>query len=394
MKRIFKTMLMAVLMMTMCLCSTSCYMTHKADDIRKSVVMIATDTGRGTGFAIGEPGKPIEYIVTNAHVVSDTAGAAYLSATVYFSAATSDVMNARVYAVYPEIDVAILKLPEPTTKKEAALLCPSNEVDMTDTVTAFGFPGYANTGSVYITYDENDIVKTEGVISRFSVMQHHGVPVDTYLTDVKIGPGNSGGPLVNSKGQVIAINSFLYYSNLSNVDIIVSNYSIAIDELIHAVNRDEIPFVLVSEYNSRVIIIAGLSAAIAVVVIVLIILLVATKRKNNTDKKTDKNGLKVVLNGTAGVYAGRSFDVSSSVIFGRDSAVCQIVYPNNQPGISSCHCEVAFKNNEVTLTDLNSSYGTFLASGIKLAPNTPVVLKNGDVFYLAEREQSFMVVME
>ena len=38
-----------------------------------------------------------------------------------------------------------------------------------------------------------------------------------------------------------------------------------------------------------------------------------------------------------------------------------------------------------TLTDLNSSYGTFLINGLKINANTPVNLKPGDSFYVGDK---------
>lgn len=79
-------------------------------DVRKSVVMVysylqLTDgqsaNAMGTGFAIGEPGQPVEYVVTNGHVVeygymgprvyAEQASAAGVQ--VYFSAAENDYVN-------------------------------------------------------------------------------------------------------------------------------------------------------------------------------------------------------------------------------------------------------------------------------------------------------------
>ena len=46
---------------------------------------------------------------------------------------------------------------------------------------------------------------------------------------------------------------------------------------------------------------------------------------------------------------------------------------------------------QLTLTDLGSSYGTFLAGGQKLLPNQPVPLRPGDRFYLGSEKESFVI---
>ncbi len=100
----------------------------------------------------------------------------------------------------------------------------------------------------------------------------------------------------------------------------------------------------------------------------------------------------VVLYGTDGYFQGRSFDMSrEAVIFGRNSAWCTAVYPQNTRGVSGRHCKVEMAGGKIFLTDLGSSYGTFLGSGTRLSANVPCELHRGDSFYLAERTNTFQV---
>lgn len=210
---------------------------------------------RGSGFAIGEEGKPISYIVTNAHVVVDRY-AEYLSTNsttaktevnsrradevrVYFSYGSNDFMRAQIYYVNEKKDICILKLPEPTEKRKPLVLCRSEDIDMDDEFAALGFPFDSdlfmdNTG---LAYNIDDITMTRGAISRKST-DRDGVQV--YLIDVDIRSGNSGGPLVNSKGEVVGINTYSVYD---------SKYAIVIDELLAAVNRDVVPYMLSAELS-------------------------------------------------------------------------------------------------------------------------------------------------
>ena len=82
----------------------------------------------------------------------------------------------------------------------------------------------------------------------------------------------------------------------------------------------------------------------------------------------------------------------SHVLIGRDVATCKMVFPGNAPGISKKHCELRAEGGGVVLTDLGSSYGTYLANGQKLSPNVPVRLNYGDYFYLASKQTVIRVM--
>jgi hypothetical protein len=98
------------------------------------------------------------------------------------------------------------------------------------------------------------------------------------------------------------------------------------------------------------------------------------------------------LMGVSGVYQNTSFPLSTArLVIGRDSKSVNIVFPPSTPGISSVHCEVRLENGCAVLVDRDSSYGTFLSNGAKLAPNQPYVLHSGEGFYLANRSNEFKV---
>ena len=83
--------------------------------------------------------------------------------------------------------------------------------------------------------------------------------------------------------------------------------------------------------------------------------------------------------------------INGQVRIGRDPSCNDLVYPGNTPGISGRHCVVTLSGGQVTLTDLGSSYGTFLANGRKLTPNQPVTLRVGDKFSLGSEKESFVI---
>ncbi|MBQ4514947.1 MAG: DUF805 domain-containing protein [Anaerolineaceae bacterium] len=96
------------------------------------------------------------------------------------------------------------------------------------------------------------------------------------------------------------------------------------------------------------------------------------------------NNLSVAINAVCvrGSLEGKS--VSGPFLYiGRDPSKCQMVYPDNEPGVSRVHCMLRLKGNTIELVDMNSSNGTFLMNGYRLTPNVPVALRSGDSFYIA-----------
>ena len=82
-----------------------------------------SEAGMGTGWAIGTPGQPIQYIVTNGHVVNKAYTYPRYDSSLYggeidvfFSAAENDYVKAKVvyFSLQEEKDIAILQLPSPT----------------------------------------------------------------------------------------------------------------------------------------------------------------------------------------------------------------------------------------------------------------------------------------
>jgi S1-C subfamily serine protease len=146
----------------------------------ESVVTIVTDVSQGTGFIIQEG-----YIVTNSHVLENAR-----SAGIY----TYDGELHRVYLVgnNPEMDVCLLKIDANYPPLEFGN---SDEISVGESVIAIGNP----LGLQFSV--------TEGIISG---IHRKGLnDLEIYLqTDAALNPGNSGGPLLNKKGQIIGMNNF------------------------------------------------------------------------------------------------------------------------------------------------------------------------------------------
>lgn len=153
----------------------------------------------GTGFIITDDG----YIVTNAHVIYNEDYAEAVDVTVLFSDETEH--EASIIAFDPETDIAVLKVDE--TKLKPSVLGNSDELRVGELVIAVGNPlGFDLFGTV-----------TSGIVSALNrKININEKNMNLIQTDAAVNSGNSGGPLLNSCGQVIGINSAKMSSSYSN----------------------------------------------------------------------------------------------------------------------------------------------------------------------------------
>ncbi len=96
------------------------------------------------------------------------------------------------------------------------------------------------------------------------------------------------------------------------------------------------------------------------------------------------------IKGISGIFNGKEFTVTDALVFGRNEETCDVVFSGEVPGISSVHCKIEIGADGTTITDQDSSNGTFL-NGNKIQPNVPQQLNNGDTFYLGDAANSFIV---
>lgn len=378
-------------------------------EARDSVVLIAAgfskyvDTdgtvysdilGKGSGFAIGEPGKPISHIVTNAHVVTDAYGNKADSVTVYFSAAANKYMTAQIYVLDTKRDLCVLRLPEATTERRAMVLCRSNDIDIDDEYAALGYPAVAEANNDFIAYDQNDIVITKGGIAK-QTMNSDGVNV--YMIDIAISQGNSGGPLVNSKGEVVGINTYSISNSFTDAS---AYYAVTVDELVRIIDRETVPYVLSTEADNNLSMIIIIIAAAAVVVAAgIVVVILVTKKKKKAPAAAQASAAAANSNSAVGAVvvcekgalAGRTFVIGSSLIIGRNPDRCGVSFPVNTQGISGVHCEIRKCANGYEIIDRGSTYGTSLGTGQKLTANVPVFIANGTYFFLGSPDQLFQI---
>jgi S1-C subfamily serine protease len=146
-----------------------------------------TEQALGSGFVISKAGD----IVTNYHVV---AGAS----TVYVSFSDNERMRATVVGKDPSTDIAVLKVSAKSRALTPLTFANSDQVQVGDAVVAIGNP-FGLDRSV-----------TAGIVSALQrpITAPNGFTIDHVIqTDAALNHGNSGGPLLNTQGQVIGVNS-------------------------------------------------------------------------------------------------------------------------------------------------------------------------------------------
>jgi putative serine protease PepD len=146
-----------------------------------------TSEAEGSGFVIDKQGD----IVTNDHVVSGET-----SITVTFADGTKT--SAKLVGTDPSTDVAVIRVNVPSAKLKPLAFANSSTVQVGDGVVAIGSP-FGLAGTV-----------TTGVVSalgRTIQAPNNYTITGAIQTDAPINHGNSGGPLLNSAGQVVGVNS-------------------------------------------------------------------------------------------------------------------------------------------------------------------------------------------
>lgn len=163
---------------------------HLAEALRRVTVRIHSGDGRldavGAGVLWPSDGAPL--VLTNAHVVPPRRGDAP-----HVQSARGQIAASRVIARDREVDLALLALADaPDDFTVVATLGRARELRVGEIVVALGHPF--------------------GVDGALSVGVVHAVPKedDEWLrADIRLAPGNSGGPLATLDGAVIGVNAMI-----------------------------------------------------------------------------------------------------------------------------------------------------------------------------------------
>jgi len=166
---------------------TSTQVVRTSDPFNFGFPQTQTQKALGSGFVMDKAG----HIVTNYHVV---AGAR--SVEVSFS--NSDNMRAKVVGSDPSTDLAVLQIDARSRALTPLGFGNSDRVRVGDSVVAIGNP---------LGYDRS---VTAGIVSAVqrAISAPNQFPIDHVIqTDAPINHGNSGGPLIDSRGAVIGVNA-------------------------------------------------------------------------------------------------------------------------------------------------------------------------------------------
>ncbi len=163
--------------------------TESVRKVRPAVVRIRTTTSEGSGVGSGvfvEDGV----IITNEHVVRGDPRPMVLLAD-------GRTVQGTVHGVNAQVDLAVVRIAE--TGQPVAALGDSEALQLGERLVAIGFPLGAS------TFTSGEPTITSGVYSARREFRGQ-----SYVqTDTPVNQGNSGGPLINLKGEVIGINTLV-----------------------------------------------------------------------------------------------------------------------------------------------------------------------------------------
>ncbi|MFC1486420.1 S1C family serine protease [Thermoproteota archaeon] len=157
------------------------------NQLKDSVVLIQTDLGLGSGFMYDSKG----HIVTNHHVIQG-------ANTIQVTFLDGNITSATLVGMDIYSDLAVIKVDPDITTLHPVVLGSSSDLIVGEPVAAMGNP-----------YGLSDTL-TVGIISSLErTLEASGgyVIIDVIQIDAAVNPGNSGGPLVNVRGQVVGVNT-------------------------------------------------------------------------------------------------------------------------------------------------------------------------------------------
>lgn len=420
----------------------------------------------GSGFLVNS-----STVVTNRHVVDPTISFAELleSNSMYKNYGYKVkgfnlwvMIDGKIYPInYSDnvilsqiADLAIVNLGTSVSGRTASTLGDTNSLEVTDTVYAIGYPAISDTEDLMnnagggstesflnrnftssvdaLSVTKGSVVKARVVTNGITHIQH----------DAATNHGNSGGPLVNEKGQVIGVNSWIRADGIST-----ANYSIDVSTVKSLLDQYNVKYTTGSSAKTAETaaptatpkptatpaptktpaptvtpaptatpaptpeptksgpstgLIIGIAAAVVVIAAVAVLL---SKKKSST-KSSDVGktvaaapqapSITPIVRSLSSQHGGKKVAIKNgSVLIGRSSE-CKIIFKEGTPGVSGKHCAVTWdaEKKNFIVKDMGSTYGTFLESGMKLEANKIYRLKAGDSFYLGEKANMIKLELE
>ena len=391
----------------------------------------------GSGFAVGEEGEETDIFLTNHHVVTHEEFSAdqiriwILQENCELNEDTLEPDPAKsipceiLKTTSGDPDFAVIRAARTLPDYEPMPLMSSDDVPDGTKVYALGYPLVVdNQKSSH--YGIDDMTVTDGIISQH--MQNND-NIWVLLHTAKISGGNSGGPLITEDGYVIGINTYIFGENAVNMD---RGCAVYIDYAMDALDDLDLPYEKIEGGGKKddseltpILIGGGVAVVCAAVA-----LIIAQKKKQEKEEEQrrqeaerryreeeqrrmedERRRMEAELrrreddqrrreeeqyrraqevkaqlrHSSGGVYPVPA----SGCIIGRERD-CGITLPEGTAGVSRHHCKLEFRSGQLILTDLNSSYGTYI-HGKRVPPNTPVALKSGSSFCLGSENCKFTV---
>ena len=251
----------------------------------KSVVRILSKyyngAATGSGFVIkNEPGEVL--IATNDHVVEGN------PTSISIWVGEDRMVDAEIVFTTSEKDLCVLKVTDTVDMKPLKLS--KEEPQHGAAIYVVGYPGAGDILSDTQAHTSESVTITDGIISaiRSFTIEKGGNPVKLLQVNAAINSGNSGGPLFNTEGVVVGVNTYKVNADsqgvFGSVDIselwrLLDQYGIDIPEEPEAVEE----VIEESSFLMPVLICAG------VVCLVLTVILIAKRRKKNTPQRKSKD---------------------------------------------------------------------------------------------------------
>ena len=360
-KRISRFFILLIALSLCLSCGVSAFADRGVEEAQKSVVRVFLPLSdymvTGTGFVVGDGTSNKSYVVTNYHVVAENVHKVFVTEHNEDSAIKAEV-------IYQDAnrDIAILRLSSKLEERIPIVLKSPKKMHKSDDAYCLGFPGLSDkaSGSSNLKSEISDITITKGTISN---PEYVSEGTRYIMTDAIANNGNSGGPMVDSEGNAIGMNTM----TIAEFNSSPMTLALSMDYIMDALDDQEIKY-LTPEIGTKLIIII---AAIVVLVIALVLVFVLILTKKGKHRR-------IAVCCEAGPLAGKTVIGKGAVRVGREGANCQMVFPTGTPGVSKEHCEFRCNGDKITVTDLNSSYGTFISNGKRLHSGATAELAAGD----------------
>jgi len=184
---------------------------------RFSVDVTETETGTGSAFVWDDSG----HLVTNFHVIQSLVTRPGASARV--TLADQSTYDATLIGIAPNLDLAVMRIEADKSILRPLPIGTSNDLQVGQMVLAIGNPFGL------------DQTLTTGVVSALgrTIRSPVNVPIDNVIqTDAAINPGSSGGPLLDSSGRLIGVNTQIASPSGSNAGI---GFAVPVDTVNRAV---------------------------------------------------------------------------------------------------------------------------------------------------------------